>query len=434
MNDNTSTNPKVRIINIGCKVNFADSSRLKQLLIEADFDITNSEPDADIILINTCAVTNHSEAESRQIVRRAKKNNPKAYIGVLGCYAQLHPEDILSTTGADVVYGINEKFKIPELLKQRHSQATLVTTIDNTRFEPSYSAVLEYRTRAFVKLQDGCNSRCTYCTVPNARGNSRCIEFSEITPLFNNLVKAKYKEIVVSGINLSDYKATTGECFHDLVKLLSKFDADVRFRISSIEPHTIDEQLISLIASSHNICPHFHIPLQSGSDEILQQMHRRYNTTQFRKSIELINEYLPNAFIGLDVIAGFPGETEANFRETKAFIEALNISEMHCFTYSKRDGTPAATMPNQIDKRIKKNRTNELIAISKQKHIEFLNNNINKTVRILTEKYNALANCSLGHSDNYISCIIKHTDVQNNEFRNATITKIANDTAVCELL
>jgi threonylcarbamoyladenosine tRNA methylthiotransferase MtaB len=412
---------KIYFINIGCKVNFAETSRLKKMFEELGYEIVSSQKEAEIILINTCTVTNSSDADSRKIIRRARKLNSTAFIGVLGCYAQLKPQEILDTTGADAIFGINDKFKIPEIIKQYEEKLMhrksithnanafanmknnvsntsntnnsndinnindIKFNIDNTKFDFAYSADSESRARAFLKLQDGCNFHCSYCIIPFARGSSRSIDFDMILPQINELENADYKEIVISGINLSDY-FSQGRNFIDLLEFISNLDKDIRFRISSIEPHIIDEKLLEIIANSKNICPHFHIPLQSGCDEILKKMRRRYNQKQFRDIIKNINDYIPNAFIGLDVISGFPTETEENFNETKDFINELNISSLHCFTFSNRAGTLASTMKEQVPKSEKKRRTNELINLSDLKYQTFLEQNIDKVLTFLPEQ------------------------------------------------
>jgi threonylcarbamoyladenosine tRNA methylthiotransferase MtaB len=425
---------KIHLINIGCKVNFADLSHIKTLLIENNYSITDTIQDADVVLINTCAVTNYAAADSRQQIRKVKKTNPNAFVGVLGCYAQLSAIEIIENTGADAVFGINEKFKIPEMLIKLVSnkeQNIFVLDSINPTFDISASADDETRTRGFLKLQDGCDYKCTYCAVPLARGSSRSIPFNLIPEQVNKLINAGYKEIVVSGINLSDYKGENGESFIDLIKMLANADKyfvhnDIRFRISSIEPQVIDEELVKIISKSKYICPHFHIPLQSGCDEILKKMGRRYNTKKFQTSIELINKYLPNAFIGLDVISGFPTETDINFIETKNFISSLKISNLHCFTYSMRQGTIAATM-EQVSKQIKKARTNELLELSNIKRVEFNQNNIGKKLLLLAERYDAERQTTIGHTENYLEVNIKTTDKLENNFHLIVINEIKNN-------
>lgn len=424
----------IYLINIGCKVNFADLSQLKTLLIEENYTITETLQSADIVLINTCAVTNEASAASRQKIRKIRKLLPFAFIGVMGCYAQLSSDEIIAKTGADVVFGTNEKFKIHKILsaamKSSRKKVFVSDFLDND-FNTSMSADVESRTRGFLKLQDGCSYKCSYCIVPFARGNSRSMSFKTIPDKINKLINAGYKEIVISGINLSDYKGENNENLIDLVQMLNTpnkhfISGDIRFRISSIEPQIINEKLIEIISESSTISPHFHIPLQSGCDTILNKMQRRYNTTQFRKAIELINKYMPSAFIGLDVISGFPTETEDNFIATKDFILSLNISKLHCFTYSLRQGTIAATMP-QVPKQIKKARTRELLELSKNKNIEFNKKNINKTLILLPEKYDNINKITSGHTENYLEINIKTDKKLENNFYKIIVDEIKNN-------
>jgi len=440
----------VFLINIGCKVNFVDLSHLKTLLIEANYSITDTLKDADIVLINTCVVTNSATADSRQKIRKVRKIVPNAFIGILGCYAQLSANEIIETTGADAVFGINEKFKIhkmlSELLVNKNRLPSIANTFNNNKsinknifvsnykhsiFEVSLSADIESRTRGFLKLQDGCDYKCSYCIVPFVRGHSRSIHFSQIPKQINKLINAGYKEIVISGINLSDYKGKNNERFIDLIKMLGNttqyfISNDIRFRISSIEPQIINEELIEIISNNTNICPHFHIPLQSGCDEILNKMKRRYNTEQFRKIIELINKYIPSAFICLDVISGFPTETDVNFAETKDFILSLNISKLHCFTYSMRQHTIAATM-EQVSNQIKKARTKELLKLSNNKNVIFNQNNIGRELILLPEKYDIENKITFGHTENYLEINIKTNKKLENNFYKIIVNEVKDN-------
>ncbi|MCL2039759.1 MAG: tRNA (N(6)-L-threonylcarbamoyladenosine(37)-C(2))-methylthiotransferase MtaB [Bacteroidetes bacterium] len=417
------------LINIGCKVNFADLSHLKSLLIEENYNIIETTQNADVVLINTCAVTNQAAAESLQKIRKIRKLLPSAFIGVMGCYAQLSANEIIEKTGADVVFGTNEKFKIhkllPEAIKNNTKKVFVSDTFDKD-IDASMSADIEARTRGFLKLQDGCSYKCSYCIVPFARGESRSVPFHAIPNKINKLINAGYKEIVISGINLSDYKGENNETFIDLIKMLANTNKyfisnDIRFRISSIEPQVINEEIIKIIAENPTICPHFHIPLQSGCDEILKKMQRRYNTTQFRKIIEIINKYMPFAFIGLDVISGFPTETDDNFIATKDFISSLNISKLHCFTYSAKQGTIAANM-TQLPKQIKKARTKELLQLSKHKNTDFVKKNVNNTLLLLPEKYDAINQITSGHTENYLEINVKTDKKLENNFYKVIIS------------
>ena len=440
---------KIYLINIGCKVNFAETSRLKKMFEQLGYEIAISQEIAEVILINTCTVTNNSDADCRKVIRRARKLNPKAFIGVLGCYAQLKPQEILDTTDADFIFGLNDKFRIPELLpelieqkeqakekeenKQQEKKSlitSLITEIDNSKFALAFSADSESRARGFLKLQDGCDFHCSYCVVPFARGNSRSVDFDLILPQINELENANYKEIVISGINLSDY-SSKGKKFIDLLEFISKLNKNIRFRISSIEPQIINEKLLEVIATSMNICNHFHIPLQSGCDEILKKMRRRYNREQFSAVIKSINNYMPNAFIGLDVISGFPSETEKNFNETKDFINGLNISALHCFTFSSRAGTTASTMAGQVPKSEKKRRTNELIKLSDLKYRTFLEQNLNKVLTFLPERFDEKNGQYTGHTENYLPVLVQSEEKLTNDFYKVKSVSILGNKVIC---
>ena len=428
---------KIHFINIGCKVNFVELSRLKEEFSRLNFEINDAIEGSDIILINTCSVTSKAEADSRKLIRRVRRINPDSFIGVLGCYAQLNPKEILEATDADAVFGINEKFNIPQIIKEKFEQKQntnlcLVDSINNN-FDYAYSGDNESRTRAIIKLQDGCNYKCTYCTIPLARGNSRSIEFEKILPQIEHIYNSGFKEIVLTGINLSDYNYDNKN-FYDVLRLISSINLPLRFRISSIEPNIIKTELLDIITNSTNICPHFHIPLQSGCDDILKKMRRRYNTTQFRKYIELINSYMPNACIGLDVITGFPTENNSLFKETYDFINSLNITYIHCFSYSKRANTIAASMKEQVNNEDKRYRTNELLKISKEKTLKYYNDNINKELSLLPERFDQDNKIVKGHTENYIPITLYNQQALNNEFYKVKIDSVANNIVKASLV
>lgn len=421
---------KVHIINTGCKVNFAEASSIKQALIEDKYEFVDTNEDADIIIINTCSVTNQAESGSRQLIRRARQNNPSAFIAVIGCYASLASDEIIATTGANACFSQFQRPQLPQLLKQQKFENK--ESENELPFEIAYSADSETRKRAFLKLQDGCDYKCSFCIIPKARGASRSADFSNIEQTIYKLIDSNYKEIVICGINLSDYHYNNKR-FIDLLHLFNNDNfSDIRFRISSIEPQIINDEIVGIFATSKNLCPHFHIPLQSGSDTILQNMKRRYNTTQFRQKIELISEKLPNAFIGLDIISGFPGETEILFNETYDFINSLRISALHCFTFSMRKGTPAATMPNQIIKTEKKKRTRKLMDLSEKKYFEFLSANLGKTLSFLPERFHDAY--TTGHTENYIPIKIYSDRELENRFYSVKIEKIMDNECVGKII
>ncbi len=401
---------KIKFINIGCKVNFAETSRLKDILSERGFGVTDKSADADIVLINTCTVTNQADADCRSAIRKAKRASPQAFVGVFGCYAQLHSSELEEMPEVNAVYGIKEKFMIPDLLSMhidKSEKSIEVSDLTELHFDFAYSSDSEARSRAFLKIQDGCNYKCTYCTIPNARGYPRSLEFEKLPEQFNEVRSKGYLEIVLSGINLGEYKSNDKYRFKDVLKLISSNDFGVRFRVSSLEPNLIDSEVISLLCNSDNICPHFHIPLQSGSDKILKLMKRRYNSQRIFDSVLEIKSVNPDACIGLDVITGFPGESAVEFDETYKFINTLPVSYLHVFTYSERKNTLAATFPNSVPKITRKERTAKLKELSDSKLQEFHKSQIGKTNLFLPEKYDADKKIHYGHTSNYVNCFVK---------------------------
>ena len=336
---------------LGCKLNFAETSTIGKMLAEQGVRKARRGEKADICVVNTCSVTELADKKCRQAIRRISKQHPGAFIVVTGCYAQLKPEEVAHIEGVDLVLGANQKLDILKYidnLQKKEDGGTVVTsaTKDIRTFTPSCSA--DDRTRHFLKVQDGCDYFCSYCTIPFARGRSRNGSIQSLVEQAKNVAKDGGKEIVLTGVNIGDFGKTTGETFIDLIKALDEVEGIERYRISSIEPNLITDEAIDFVAKSKRFAPHFHIPLQSGSDDVLKLMLRRYDTALFRHKIEKIKEVMPHAFIGVDVIVGTRGETDEFFENARQFIESLDITQLHVFSYSERPGTPAALMP-QID-------------------------------------------------------------------------------------
>jgi threonylcarbamoyladenosine tRNA methylthiotransferase MtaB len=309
---------KISFYNLGCKVNFAETAQLQDDFRKLGFEIVDFESESDIVFINTCTVTHKADADSRKIIRRAIRQNPKAFIAVGGCYSQLASEHLKEIDGIDAVLGANEKFRINELISvfsKREAPEIFISEKDDAEFYPACSADSNLRMRAVLKIQDGCDYFCTYCAVPHARGRSRSIPFDHIIPFLHDIENQGYKEVVLTGINLGDYRYE-GKEFADVLDLIDREELGLRIRISSLEPDLINDEIIDIVADSKSICPHFHIPLQSGSDSILKSMRRRYDTKYFMDLIDKINKRIPDCGIGIDVIVGFPGETEEHFNET----------------------------------------------------------------------------------------------------------------------
>ncbi|MFP4368884.1 MAG: tRNA (N(6)-L-threonylcarbamoyladenosine(37)-C(2))-methylthiotransferase MtaB [Candidatus Kapaibacterium sp.] len=407
---------KIAFYNIGCKVNYAEISALKDSFTALGHEVVEPEAGAGAFFINTCSVTSRAEADCRKAIRRIKRENPGAWIGVLGCFAQLRPKEIASIDGVDAVFGMDEKNDIPELAgEMKKSGKPLIMVSDNSdaRFYPACACDSESRTRAILKIQDGCDYHCSYCTVPKARGGNRGIEFESIPAQIEAVAEAGYKEAVLTGINLGEYRSPTGEKLIDALRLIDKIDTGIRIRISSIEPHLLTDEIIDMAAGDSAVCPHFHVPLQSGSDEILKKMRRRYLSSDFRDLILKIKRKSPHCGIGVDVISGFPGEDDKHFRETYNLLESLPVSYLHAFSYSVRPGTPAAGMKGKVRGDIIKERTAALNELSERKRHQFYEDNLGRKFTLLSEGL-IEGNYRLGWTENYIRCGI-NASIEENE-------------------
>jgi threonylcarbamoyladenosine tRNA methylthiotransferase MtaB len=396
---------KVAFHTLGCKLNFAETSTIGNQFVEEGFKVVDFNANADVYVINTCTVTDNADRECRQIVRRALRNNPNAYIIVTGCYSQLRPNEITKISGVDAVLGNNEKFNIfsiiPEFNKNLPSCVQVTPTEKLEAFNFAYSSEALGRTRAFFKIQDGCDYKCTFCTIPKARGKSRSTNRDEVIEEFKKLIQNGYKEIILTGVNVGDYGKHIGENLYNLLLEMVKIEGDFRIRISSIEPNLLTDEIIELTENNPKLVNHFHIPLQSGSSKILGLMQRRYNVDYYYNLIHKLNQKIKNVGIGVDVIVGFPGETNDDFMETYNFIKELPISYLHVFTYSERPNTPAILMENSVPTEERKQRSNMLRILGEKKKMEFYNK-MNKTEAIvLFEEENNNGNM-LGWTSNYV--------------------------------
>ena len=340
---------KVAFYTLGCKLNFSETSTISRQLTDLGFSKSEFNNGADLFVINTCSVTENANKECRRIIRKAKKISPQSNVIITGCYAQLKPESISNIEGVDMVVGANEKFNIPKLLKNFSKKTTEIhgCSINNLNYFSSFS--LQDRTRSFLKVQDGCDYPCTYCTIPLARGKSRSDNIQNIVRNAKEIAKNGIKEIVLTGVNIGDFKENNHR-FIDLIRELEKVQGIERYRISSIEPNLITDEIIDFVKRSNKFMPHFHIPLQSGSDNILRLMKRRYNTGLYFEKIKKIKQEIPNVCLGADVIVGFPGEDDNEFNKTLNFIKDLDISYLHVFSYSERENTKAILMDNKVPK------------------------------------------------------------------------------------
>lgn len=397
-------NKKAVYTTLGCKLNYAETSTLRDRLIERGVRDAEDAEQADICFVNTCSVTGEAEAKCRHAISRMHRRNPDAAIVVMGCYAQLSAEHLAGIEGVSLVVGMENKGRVIELLEQHLSNqgegVYYSTPLRDIRtFVPSCSR--GERTRYFLKVQDGCNYYCTYCTIPIARGRSRNGSIESLVAQAEEAAAAGGKEIVITGVNIGDFGRTTGETFFDLVRALDQVQGIERYRISSIEPNLLTDEIIDYCATSRAFMPHFHIPLQSGSDAVLRLMHRHYDTALFRSKIERIKEVMPDAFIGVDVIVGTRGETEEYFREAEDFIRSLDVSQLHVFSYSERPGTKALEIPHIVTPQEKHERSQRLIAISEEKRIAHYQRHIGEERPVLWE--HARPGKPLqGWTDNYI--------------------------------
>ena len=404
MIDNTLfNNKKVAFHTLGCKLNFAETSAIGKQLSDEGFVKAKAGEQADVCIINTCSVTDTADHKCRQAINRLNRQHPNAIMVVTGCYAQLKPDEIAAIQGVDLVLGANEKFSILEYLtkldNEKNGEIHRIRIQDVKDFKPSCSR--DDRTRYFLKVQDGCDYYCTYCTIPFARGRSRNATVKDTVAMAVQAIEEGAKEIVLTGINTGDFGKSTGETFFDLVKVLDALPHEVRFRISSIEPNLLTDELIEFVSKSNHFMPHFHIPLQSGSNEVLQLMKRRYTTELFANKVSTIKNQMPDAFIGVDVIVGVKGETDELFEQAKAFIQSLDISQLHVFSYSERAGTKMLEIEHTVSIAERKRRSDVLHVLSDEKTKQFYEKQIGKTGLVLWESRQKDDNM-VGFTNNYI--------------------------------
>ena len=394
---------RVSFHTLGCKLNFSESSTLAREFERGGYLRVEPSEATDVAVINSCSVTEHADKKCRNIIRKIHRRNPNAIIAVTGCYAQLKPEDIAKIEGVNIVLGNNDKGdlyrRVEELRETTNTEVYSCSVEEMTRFFAAYSS--GDRTRSFLKVQDGCDYKCAYCTIHYARGHSRNIPIADIVAEAREIVAAGQKEIVITGINTGDFGRTTGEKFIDLLRALDEVEGVERYRISSIEPNLITDEIIELCAKSSKFVPHFHIPLQSGSTHILGLMRRRYTADRYRERIAKIREMMPDAFLGVDVIVGFPGEGEEEFMETYRLLEEVGASFLHIFPFSERPGTPAVDMPNKVQPRISTERVQRLEALSNRLHKAFAERYLGSEREVLFESTDRNG-LMYGYTDNYL--------------------------------
>lgn len=409
-------NKKAVYYTLGCKLNFSETSTIGKILKEAGVRTARKGEIADICVINTCSVTEVADKKCRQAIHRLSKENPGAFIVVTGCYAQLKPEQVADIEGVDLVLGAEQKGDLIKYLgdMRKHGRGEAVTTAakDIRTFSPSCER--GDRTRYFLKVQDGCDYFCSYCTIPFARGRSRNGSIADIVKQAEQVAAEGGKEIVITGVNTGDFGKTTGENFFDLVKALDAVEGIERYRISSIEPNLLTDEIIEYVSHSRHFMPHFHIPLQSGCDEVLKLMRRRYDTVLFAEKIQKIKSLMPDAFIGVDVIVGTRGETEEYFEKAYRFIKNLDVTQLHVFSYSERPGTQALKIEYVVTPEEKHERSQRLLALSDEKIKAFYRAHIGREVKVLME-HSKEGVPMHGFTDNYIRVELRHDDSLDNQ-------------------
>jgi len=425
---------KVAFYTLGCKLNFSETSTIARNFADEGFERVDFSEEADMYVINTCSVTDNADKKFKTIVKKAQKINPDAFVAAVGCYAQLKPEELADVDGVDLVLGATEKFKITDyindLTKNDHGKIHSCEIADADFYVGSYA--IGDRTRAFLKVQDGCDYKCTYCTIPLARGISRSDTLDNVLKNAADISEQGIKEIVLTGVNIGDYgKGEFGNKKHehtflDLVKALDDVDGIHRLRISSIEPNLLKNETIAFVAQSKTFVPHFHIPLQSGSDDLLKLMKRRYMTNLYKERVHKIREVMPNCCIGVDVIVGFPGETEEHFLETYHFLNDLDISYLHVFTYSERDNTPAASMDGVVPNKIRNKRSKMLRGLSVKKRRAFYESQIGNELTVLFEGENKEGYIH-GFTENYVKVKSPWNPELVNTLHSVKLTEIDKD-------
>ena len=412
---------------LGCKLNYSETSTISRDLIHNGFEKVDYQDTADIYVINTCSVTDNADKEARKLIRQAKRSNPSANIAVIGCYAQLNPDEIADIDGVDIVIGAEEKFNLLEHLNElsvKEEKMILGSDIDNVHlFEPSYS--IGDRTRSYLKIQDGCDYTCSFCTIPLARGKSRSGTINATIALAKEVALAGAKEIVLTGVNIGDFGAGSDETLLDLLIELDEIEGVQRFRISSIEPNLLNNDIITFCNMSKKFVPHFHIPLQSGSNKILKAMRRRYDRDLYEDRINSIKSLNSDTCIGVDVMVGFPGESDEDFLETYNFLNDLDISYLHVFTYSERQNTYAIQINETIPKPVKAERSKTLHALSNKKRRLFYDQFISTKRDVLFE--NVRNGKLFGHTDNYIKVEVEKYQNRSNQIHSIKLTENRGD-------
>ena len=421
---------KAALHNLGCKVNAYETEAMQQMLETAGYEIVDFHEPADVYVINTCSVTNMADRKSRQMLHRAKKQNPEAVVVAAGCYVQTKEEEAVSDEAIDIIIGNNKKHELVTKLDEYfrdHGKIDAVLDINdkNQEFEELYLDKPSEHTRAFIKVQDGCNQFCSYCIIPYARGRVRSRKMDSVLEEVNRLAENGYKEVVLTGIHLSSYGIETGESLLHLIQEIHKVEGIRRIRLGSLEPKVVTEEFASELSKLEKICPHFHLSLQSGCDATLQRMNRKYTTAEYEAGCQILRKYFEHPAITTDVIVGFPGETEEEFAQTKEFLERIHFYEMHIFKYSKRQGTRAAVMKDQIPENIKTERSNQLLELDAKMSEEFRAYYLGREEEVLFEEEAQIDgnNYYVGYTKEYIKVAKVSNDAIDNELLSGTLKK-----------
>jgi threonylcarbamoyladenosine tRNA methylthiotransferase MtaB len=421
----------VALHTLGCKLNFSETSTIGNQFLQNEFRVVDFKEKADVYVLNTCTVTQNAEKDCKQIVRKVLKQNPEAYIIVTGCYAQLRPAEIADIKGVDIILGSNEKFKLFSLIdnfQKKNLTCIYVSPLEKlNEFGSAHSTDADGRTRAYLKIQDGCDYKCSFCTIPLARGLSRSMNPDEVILQFKNLIEKGYKEIILTGVNVGDYGKSFSINLCNLLLRLVDIEGDFRIRISSTEPNLLSDEIINLTAENEKICNHFHIPLQSGSPKILKMMKRRYKVEHYTDLIYTCKDRIEDLGIGVDVIVGFPGETEGDFMQTYNFLKELPVSYFHVFTYSERPNTLAVKLDNPVDISERRKRSNMLRILSEKKRYEFYQQMIGKELEVLFEAENISGKIK-GFSSNYVRVSMDYNPNLVNRTYSISIDNIIDNT------
>lgn len=420
-------NKKIAFITLGCKVNLYDTEAMAELFTEKGYEVVDFEEYADVYLINTCTVTNLGDKKSRQMIRRAKRINPNSVVVATGCYAQVASEEVAKIEGINIVIGTKNRSEIVETVENYVAENGVVNNVSDImgekEFEPLQISRLTNRTRAYIKIQEGCNRYCTYCIIPYARGPIRSRKPEEVIEEVKKLAENGFKEVVLTGIHVASYGLDLGNItLADIIEKVHSVDGIERIRFSSMEPLAIDNEFVARMSKLPKVCDHYHLSLQSGCNRTLKRMNRKYNAEQYAEACERLRNAFPNVAITTDIIVGFPDETEEDFKESLAFAERMKLDKIHTFPYSPKKGTPAAKIKNQISGDVKSQRSKEMIALSDKMNIDFLNNNIGKTVPVLFEDMEN--GFWQGHTTNYIKVLAKSDENLNNKIVDVKLDKI----------